>query len=226
MIQEISSESILKSIKKDYNQDTIYQKIYFDSSKYKLNENIIYIIKNICGTQSPPDFALLIHGYIPILLEAKSSKGKRPLWNCSLPNKNTIYLFYSGQYNRIFIHLSYHILDSEMETILKNLNHQIRMLVNKANEEIIKKLNTKKKWDYYPRPMYNQKFDYDISQIDLFFQNVIDELPENYIILSPQYVQEDDSDNDVVSISSAEDSEEEDNDLSGLMESMSKITIK
>ncbi len=235
LVQEVPSESVLNMIKKDYNQDKINQKIYFDSSKYKLNENIIYIVKNICGTQSPPDFTLLIHGYIPILLEAKSSKGKRPLWNCSLPNKNTIYLFYSGGYNRIFIHLSRHILDDETEVILRDLYDQIKMLVNKVHEEKIKKLDTKKKWDYYPRPMYNQKFDYDLSQINNFFQEVLDELQNNYIILSPDYVEEED---DIASVSSRnsdeDDSDEDDSndeddlndlDVLDIVQDMSKIQL-
>ena len=219
IIKEIPSETLLNKIKKDYNHDRIYQKEYFNSTKYKLNEDSIYIIKNICGTQSPPDFALLIHGYLPILLEAKSSKGKRPLWNCSLPNKNTIYLFYSGGYNRIFIHLSHHILEDEVEKVLKDLYQEIKILVKKVNEDILKKLNTIKKWDYYPRPMYNQKFDYDLSQIDLFFQDALQEVHTQYIDLSPKEY-------DSESEEETEEEEEYDSEISELSKNIGKIIIK
>ncbi len=231
IIKEIPSETLLTRIKKDYNNDKIYDKTYFNSSKYKLDEDSIYIIKNICGTQSPPDFALLIHGYLPILLEAKSSKGKRPLWNCSLPNKNTIYLFYSGSYNRIFIHLSDHILDDEMENILRDLYNQIKVLVNKVNEEKIKKLLTSKKWDYYPRPMYNQKFDYDLSEINNYFTDVLSKLKNKYIAtLLSEYDSdsEDDSDeeSDSENESDSEDNSDSEDELSELTESINKVTIK
>lgn len=215
IIKEIPSETLVNKIKKDYNNDKIYQKEYFNSIKYKLDEDSIYMIKNICGTQSPPDFALLIHGYLPILLEAKSSKGKRPLWNCSLPNKSTIYLFYSGSYNRIFISISRHILEDEMEAILRDLYNQIKVLVNKVHEEKIKKMTTEKKWDYYSRPMYNQKFDYQLTDIDIYFNEVLYELKNKYIsTLLSEY----DSDE--------EESEDEDSEISKLSDNIGKIIIK
>lgn len=184
-VQDISKLGVVEKIKRTYSNGKIYEThFYFDAKMYDLDENTIYLVKNIYGTQSPPDFTLFIHNYIPILIEAKSSKGKMPLWNCSLPNKRTIYIFYCGKMKRIFIHLSRHILDDEIEELLRNLHKKIKILTDEANKEIVERCNVDhlKKWDFYPRPMYNQKFEYEISKIDTYYHDVISELKDHLIL--------------------------------------------
>jgi hypothetical protein len=126
------------------------------TKKIKLtNKKNTYYVKNPFGTQKPPDFLILVNNLKPIKIECKSSKTLRPLWNCSLPNIDTIYIFYSGKIKKIFINLSKHIISNNTIDELTELTHKIKLLLNEVQKD-------KKEFFYYIRNMYVQNKNYEI----------------------------------------------------------------
>jgi len=149
------------------------KKEIFDE-KLSQNNPLIFFIKNPSGTQSPPDFIVLINNILPIALECKSSKNKKPLWNCSIPNNRTIYLFYSKYYEATFLFMSYHIITDKERLKLQTLHNKIKKICEKFN-------STSTGFSYYPRPMYNQSCNFNIDDFDKFYNDTIKYIKRYFI---------------------------------------------
>jgi adenine-specific DNA-methyltransferase len=125
--QEIQVENILKELKIDY----VYQPN---------------------GTQKFPDF------HIPKLkidLECKSSIGKIPMWNCTYPKKEALYVFSSKAEKKTFVFFGDEIISEEISKIYEEYSIKHKQLQNEINEKL-SKIDNKYKMKVFARNMFTQ----------------------------------------------------------------------
>lgn len=135
-------------------------------SNHKLyKEKKFQYLRNPNGSQRAPDFKIII-GTEKYEIECKSSKTKKAVWNCSLPNNETIYLFHSPKFSSLIIFNGNDILDSNDRDKLLSLHKKIQDLVNEESD------NKKGSFYYYPRAMYCQNSNFEESDVGLFHKVV------------------------------------------------------
>jgi len=137
-----------------------------------LNRKYVYYFRNPFGSQSVPDFMIILNDSKPIQIEYKSSKNKKAVWNCSLPSSNIIYLFYSPKFSRPFIFFGFHLIPENERTILLKIHSQQK----KLSEELSKKYPNMS-FSYYARPMFNQQNNFEESNICQWESEVFQILP-------------------------------------------------
>lgn len=173
-----TKEKIINHIKKnDYNE-------CFEHDL--LENNKIYYVAQPFGSQKFPDYILtfkLESQLIWFNIECKSIKNNRnPVWNCSLPNrdKNTIYLIKS-EAGIIAIAGSDLITETEYEQLLA-LKQAILELpqIKDLNENLTR-------WSYYPRLMFNQKFNIDFTQKENYFTTIKTNISDTMDIYNKNY---------------------------------------
>lgn len=83
------------------------------------------------GSQGFPD--VLIHDFDSrfICLECKSGKGKSPMWNDSVPNPESIYVFASSSLNETTVFLGMDVLSEEERLIHDECEAEIKLVVEK-----------------------------------------------------------------------------------------------
>lgn len=158
---QLTDKDILKCLKKQY--DTL---VISD----KLDKDKIYFIRNPNGSQAPPDFLILSVGSKPVKLECKSSKTLKPVWNCSLPSKDTIYVFYSSKVNASFVFRSHHIIKDDVIISLNELVEKINKLCKEYNKLMLPKSPS---FSYYNRKMFNQLVAFDIKDRHKFYEETL-----------------------------------------------------
>ena len=93
---------------------------YIDKNKkYKYN-NLFYEYQPN-GSQLPPDFIIYYEKINSepiticnkIKIECKSSKNNKPVWNCSIPDEDTIYVYYDTQKKLVYIFYGDEIITKE-----------------------------------------------------------------------------------------------------------------
>ena len=102
--------------------------------------------KNYCylnqpnGSQNPPDFRVFDNKYY-IDIECKSKKtGYKPMWNCSIPDSSTFYIFTNQKDNETLIIEGKHITTPILEKHLNEYKEATKLLENQHNK-ILKNLN-------------------------------------------------------------------------------------
>jgi hypothetical protein len=130
------------------------------------HDNKLYnYVKHPFGSQNKPDFLININNPFigKIQLECKSSKTPKPVWNCSLSEKNIIYIFYSfhKKYNKFCVFNSESVIDDKQTLALKKFADKIKHVCNEFNKEF--SLN----FSFYCRNMYNQHIELDFSNKNL-----------------------------------------------------------
>jgi hypothetical protein len=82
----------------------------------------IYCMYQPFGKQNPPDFIILVNNKPIIKIECKSSdKQCKPVWNCSIPEKETIYIFGCKKLSNVFIFMGDSIVDDVNREELKKI---------------------------------------------------------------------------------------------------------
>jgi hypothetical protein len=148
-----------------------------DSKKYKYN-NIVYEYQPN-GSQKPPDFSICYfdkgknkvnNNYKIIKIECKSSKNNKPIWNCSIPDEDTIYIFYDTHKKLVYIFNGDEIISKEKKSEIIKFNDDIKKLCNDFNKTTLSNTNM----SFYPRQMINQTKTMDkiIIDRDKTFNNV------------------------------------------------------
>jgi hypothetical protein len=116
-------------------------------------------IKNPNGTQKFPDFIIKIDNKI-YNLECKSSKiSYKPLWNCSYPEKDSIYIFTNRKDNNTVIFYGNELITSNLQFLLEEYKIKTKALEEEYNSKI-RKLDNKDnpyKIEVYARNMFVQK---------------------------------------------------------------------
>ena len=155
-------------IKNEFNNFEKYiENILFDMFDNDISQEK-YFIKQPNGSQKPPDFKIFYKNII-LQIECKSSKQLKPVWNCSIPDKNILYLFYCSKINKVIIFFGNELInDIEKEKII-NFHNKIKQISYEFNINEMKNSN----FEYYPRQMINQKYNFDINKRDFYFNNTI-----------------------------------------------------
>ena len=158
----------IEKINKDENIDK--------NKKYKYN-NLFYEYQPN-GSQLPPDFIIYYEkiNSEPIIIcnkikiECKSSKNNKPVWNCSIPDEDTIYVYYDTQKKLVYIFYGDEIITKEKKLEIIKFNNELKKLCNEFNKTTLCDTNI----NYYPRQMMNQikKMDKIIVDRDKTFSNV------------------------------------------------------
>jgi hypothetical protein len=140
-----------------------------DLTKYKYT-NIVYEYQPN-GSQKPPDFIIccfdkdkneINNNYKIIKIECKSSKNGKPIWNCSIPDEDTIYIYYDTRKKLIYIFNGNEIISKEKKTEIIKFNDDIKKLCDDFNKTKLSNTNM----SYYPRQMINQTKTMDKIIID------------------------------------------------------------
>jgi hypothetical protein len=149
-----------------------------DMSNYNFIKDIIYYVSQPYGSQKPPDFILLFKDYKPLKIECKSSTNSlKATWNCSLPEKDIIYLFYSKKINKTLIFNGGEIIKEDLKNKFEELHKKISILTKEFNKSISDKDCY---FEYYPRKMFNQILNFNIKNRDLYNNNVMKSIDELY----------------------------------------------
>lgn len=168
----LSNEQFKKICSKELKQQIVDS----NNNSYKLQKSQIKNIPEISyvkqpfGTQNTPDFLILINinqTLTWICIECKSSNGWKSMWNCSLPLPRDfwIYIHLNKSEEEIFYTKGTDIITEDEYKALKNIHENIKKIIEKdMNDEKIKN----KMFDYYPRPMYNQRKSYNIKENNLY----------------------------------------------------------
>ena len=125
------------------------------------------------GSQKPPDFAINYNEVI-YNIECKSSKRtKKPMWNCSIPDDKTIYIFSVPDCNILFF--GNWILDDKTKKIMDEFIEESKKVSKKYSDKLLK-LNSDYKWKVIFRKMFNQMTIFDKNK-----QKVLKERMDEFI---------------------------------------------
>jgi len=140
-----------------------------DLTKYKYT-NIVYEYQPN-GSQKPPDFIIccfdkdkneINNNYKTIKIECKSSKNGKPIWNCSIPDEDTIYIYYDTRKKLVYIFNGNEIISKEKKLEIIKFNDDIKKLCDDFNKTKLSNTNM----SFYPRQMINQTKNIDKIIID------------------------------------------------------------
>lgn len=115
------------------------------------------------GTQRFPDFYIEDYN---IELECKSSIGKTPMWNCSYPKKDAIYVFSSKSEKQTFVFYGREIVNEEVAKIYEEYSKKHKELQNEINEKLLKIPENTYKMKVFARNMFTQSAPMSINNGD------------------------------------------------------------
>jgi hypothetical protein len=87
------------------------------------------------GTQAYPDFYLTEYG---LDLECKSSKNDKPMWNCTYPKKNTMYVISCSGMDKCIVILGKYMITDEIVSIYEEYTKRHRELAEELNKKLSK----------------------------------------------------------------------------------------
>lgn len=125
-----------------------------------------YYIPQPLGSQSFPDFVLLIptydNAYLILYIECKSSSNGTPVWNCTYPKRmpNVIYVINRTADGSIIVMNGNDAISEKDYLLLKQFDSKIEEW-KKVVEEYNKNIGA---FYYYPRNMYTQRSKYDFTK--------------------------------------------------------------
>lgn len=171
--QRTQVSKVLKDLIKQGNDQKPLTDLVLQSMK--LDEDQWYYIQNPFGSQSPPDFMLLVSGQRLLMVECKTSQCGTPVWNCSLPDDHTLYLYHSQKKKETFVFRNDHVLSRSLRQKLldhhKRIQEMTKLFHDGLNED-------ETSFYYYPRPMYSQRCQLDSKRREEWFQDTIRRMPE------------------------------------------------
>lgn len=157
--KKVSSEEYAKYYskykKRSKNLDFNFKGLMPDNITFQ-HDNLIVSQPN--SSSNFPDI-LIIHNGVGLPLEIKSNKKDRVEWNCTLPKKDTVYIFGCYEKGMTTAFMSKDIISKEEEIVLS----ASRDLVTGFKEN---QVNDFKNWYFYARPMFVSSFQFfkDLKQ--------------------------------------------------------------
>lgn len=165
-------ENLIENILKDlssikYSKNIFNSKLHEDKIELvlvkngfkKLNkqglpsEKEIYYIKQPNGSQRSPDFTLVVEG-VSVNIECKSAQtGYKPMWNCSYPDQNTIYVYTNKRNNHTILFLGNEIITDDVQVIYDEYREKHKQLCDEINNKL-KNLDREK--NPYALRVYNR----------------------------------------------------------------------
>lgn len=140
------SENPGKEVKSKNGNITVVKK------KSELTPGSFYYQPN--GNNKSPDYLVNYNGKL-YSLEAKSSKGVKPVYNGGLPQDGYIYIFSSLKHNATTIYYGHDVLSEDMRTWFKNLTNELNVLLKKHQAQLAN-IADPRGFDFYIRNMYIQ----------------------------------------------------------------------
>lgn len=138
------------------------------------------------GSQNPPDFSLNYRGKI-YNIECKSSKKiKKPMWNCSIPDKDTLYIFSIPDSNILFF--GDWIIDEKSRMEMESYIEESKLLAKKYNNRLLK-LDNEYKWNVRFRKMFEQNTVFDKNrreELRVRMEEFISSIDESVLVYSPK----------------------------------------
>ena len=106
------------------------------------------------GTQKYPDFRLSFESN-DVDLECKSSALRIPMWNCSYPKKDTLYVFSSKIENSTFVFFGCEVVSEEISAIYEEYAKKHKDLQIEINNKL-SNVNNPYKMKIFARNMFTQ----------------------------------------------------------------------
>lgn len=134
-----------------------YIKLLLTNSLYSSN---LAVISQPFGSQQFPDL-IIKHQETTLMVETKSSKTSKIIWNGGLPKEGGIYIYNNCVKNKLTYFLGEDVLSAEERRILLKTHQDLSQSVSitKANNDKLEQLGSNFK--YYARAMYNDSTNYD-----------------------------------------------------------------
>lgn len=107
------------------------------------------------GENDSPDFIFKVDNKV-FLLECKSGKNNKPMFNSGLPKKGYIYLFCSEKSNQSTMFLGEDIVNDLQREIIEEYNKAQKQIVEELNRKLAENDAQKRGIIYYERNMWNQ----------------------------------------------------------------------
>lgn len=151
-------------------EESVEKIIIENGFKHKLSINKnkkCYYMNQPNGSQRAPDF-IVFDNDEHIELECKSRKtGYKPMWNSSIPCKNTYYIFTNKKDDKTLIIEGNQIITEKLEKVLNQYKKETKLLENKFNKELKKFSETDNPYDIgvYARNMFVQNKHFDTDDI-------------------------------------------------------------
>jgi hypothetical protein len=92
-----------------------------------------------------------------VAIECKSTEGKKPMWNDSLPRDEAIYVISSESYDATTVFMGRDAIDAGQRDMLYDYHKKLKALTDEFKKDLEDKFG--KGWHYYPRPQYNCTLD-------------------------------------------------------------------
>lgn len=107
------------------------------------------------GSQSSPDFRLILDSGKTVDIECKSSRQTYPTYNGGLPKEGVVYIFSSGKYNKTTIFFADDIITTKKRKQFENLVQELNSIlkIHQLDEEW---QDDPRGFDFYIRNMYVQ----------------------------------------------------------------------
>lgn len=148
-------EALVQNIKKlPYFSGELFEKKILEILK---EHNIRYEYQPN-GSQKFPDFILPDYS---ISLECKSSIGTKPMWNCSYPKLDSIYVFSSKKLNKTLVFFGKELVTQEIIEIYEEYSKKHKILAEEINNKLLRIQDNNYGMKVYPRNMFTQTIGFD-----------------------------------------------------------------
>lgn len=132
---------------------------YYSGNNLEKQVNNILVKNNIKfyyqpnGIQKFPDFYLIDYD---LNLECKSSHNTKPMWNCSYPKLESLYVISSKKLNKTIVMFGKEIVTQDVIDIYEEYQQKHKELVMNLNEKLLNLDNNKYKMKIFARNMFTQ----------------------------------------------------------------------
>lgn len=132
LIVDLKNVTYSQNIFNHKEHEKCVEKILIENG-FTLNNLELYYIYQPNGSQMPPDFKVYDKDeYIDIECKSKKS-GYKPMWNCSMPLKDTFYIYTNQKDNKTLVIKGDQIITDKLHHELNNYKNETKLLANKYN---------------------------------------------------------------------------------------------
>lgn len=126
------------------------------------------------GTHRFPDFRIKLgEDFTEYDVECKSSKSNYiPLWNCTYPQKEAIYIFTNKKHNETLVFSGNEIITDKISTVFEEYKIKHKELAALCNKKL-QKLKNPYGLKIYPRNMFTQSKNLNILSKARYLKNVM-----------------------------------------------------
>ena len=135
----------------EYNTNKTGLRDLLEQGSAEIDDGVFYY--QPCGSQQSPDFIFMSEDEL-VLLECKSSKTSKPMWNSHIIKQN--YLYFISTQNGTVLSKGDSLMSPNTAKELAEFGAYLKKLTAKFNEELLAKKENTLNWQYYSRLAINQ----------------------------------------------------------------------